>query len=235
MHIVLTVIAGPHIGQTYSFDRHEHFLVGRAKLAHFRLPEKDPFFSRLHFMIEVNPPACRLLDMKSTNGTLVNGQPVEAADLQHGDLIQAGDTVLRVTIGNDESDAIPVTVVRSSDPLATVPPSTSLLSSPRLSTTELRGSDPAGLSGWKPPGYAIGPIVGSGGMGVVYRARREADHELVAVKAIKPAIAGNHAECQRFLREIEILRQLDHPYIVKLLDSGSADGILYFVMEYVNG
>ena len=43
------------------------------KQAHFRLPQKDEYFSRLHFLIEVNPPQCRLLDMNSTNGIKVNG------------------------------------------------------------------------------------------------------------------------------------------------------------------
>lgn len=235
MHIVLTVIAGPHIGQTYSFDRHEHFLVGRAKLAHFRLPEKDPFFSRLHFMIEVNPPACRLLDMKSTNGTLVNGKAVDSADLRHGDLIQAGDTILRVTIGSDAGDAVPATILKPSDALATRAASEPVASPAQLASTEPGGIDPVHFSGWRPTGYVIESIIGSGGMGVVYRARRETDNELVAIKAIKPAMAGNRAECQRFLREIEILRQLDHPHIVRLFDAGEADGVLYFVMEYVDG
>jgi len=80
MQIVLTVIEGPHTGQIFAFDRHDHFFVGRAKFAHFRLPEKDPYFSRMHFMIEANPPACRLLDLGSTNGTSVNGQAVQSAD-----------------------------------------------------------------------------------------------------------------------------------------------------------
>ena len=97
MQIVLDVIDGPHRGQSFTFDGHDNFIVGRARCAHFRLPKKDRYFSRIHFMVEINPPHCRLVDMGSTNGTRVNGQRVEVADLRHGDLIRGGDTVLSVS------------------------------------------------------------------------------------------------------------------------------------------
>ena len=63
MRVTLTVIAGPHAGTTFAFDRHDTFLVGRSCHAHFQLPVKDRYFSRVHFMMEVNPPQCRLIDM----------------------------------------------------------------------------------------------------------------------------------------------------------------------------
>jgi hypothetical protein len=98
MRINLAVIKGPHEGREFSFDEHDNFIVGRAKFAHFRLPLKDKFFSRVHFMVEINPPLCRLLDMQSTNGTLVNDRKVATADLRDGDLIKAGKTVIRVSL-----------------------------------------------------------------------------------------------------------------------------------------
>src|SRR5436309_2586307 len=98
MRVTLTVIGGPHTGQTFSFSGHDTFLVGRSKRAHFRLPAKDRYFSRAHFLVEVNPPQCRLLDMGSTNGTYVNDQKVSMADLRHGDRIRAGRTILRVAV-----------------------------------------------------------------------------------------------------------------------------------------
>jgi serine/threonine-protein kinase len=105
MRITLTVTAGPHKGQVFTFAGHDTFLVGRSKRAHFRLPMKDKYFSRIHFMVEVNPPKCRLMDMGSTNGTLVNGTAVPTADLKNGDRIQAGRTVLRVAVEDGETPA----------------------------------------------------------------------------------------------------------------------------------
>src|SRR5579862_7238615 len=107
MRIILTVIAGPHKGLEFSFDRHDTFLVGRSKHAHFQLPAKDKYFSRIHFMMELNPPQCRLIDMGSHNGTYVNGAKVLTYDLKDGDQIRAGHTILRVNVRR-ESPAAPV-------------------------------------------------------------------------------------------------------------------------------
>jgi eukaryotic-like serine/threonine-protein kinase len=102
MRVLIAVIAGPHQGQVFTFTGHDTFLVGRSKRAHFRLPEKDEYFSRIHFLVEVNAPRCRLMDMKSTNGIYVNGKKVLTADLAHGDRIEAGQTVLQVSFADDE-------------------------------------------------------------------------------------------------------------------------------------
>src|SRR5215467_2272215 len=107
MRVTLKVIGGPHKGQVYTFAGHDTFLVGRSKRAHFRLPAKDRYFSRLHFLVEVNPPHCRLTDLGSRNGTFVNGQKATKADLKAGDRIKAGRTILRVSMKRSEPVAIP--------------------------------------------------------------------------------------------------------------------------------
>jgi serine/threonine-protein kinase len=99
MKITLTVTGGPNVGRSFSFDRHDTFIVGRGSKAHLKLPPKDKFFSRHHFLLEVNPPLCRLTDLESSNGTFVNGKRVTrvtTVDLRHGDVIVGGDTALRV-------------------------------------------------------------------------------------------------------------------------------------------
>lgn len=110
MRIVLSVIAGPHKGLEFAFDRHDTFLVGRSQHAHFQLPAKDKYFSRIHFMMEVNPPQCRLIDMGSHNGTYLNGTQVLTADLKDGDQIRAGHTILKVQVqrGPKSAPALPV-------------------------------------------------------------------------------------------------------------------------------
>jgi serine/threonine-protein kinase len=105
MKVTLTVIAGPHQGREFSFQEHDNFIVGRAKKAQFRLPKDDPYFSRNHFLIEVNPPLCRLLDMGSRNGTFVNGEKVASIELKDGDEIRGGRTVLRVALIDDSVSA----------------------------------------------------------------------------------------------------------------------------------
>ncbi len=82
--------------------------------------------------------------------------------------------------------------------------------------------------------YAIERELGEGGMATVYLADDVRHHREVALKVLRPdLVAGLGPE--RFLREIEIVAQLSHPNILSLYDSGTADGLLYFVMPYVEG
>ena len=76
--------------------------------------------------------------------------------------------------------------------------------------------------------------LGHGGMAVVYLAEDVKHHRPVAIKVLRPEIALSLG-ADRFLREIEITSKLTHPNILPVHDSGSADGLLYFVMPYVEG
>jgi serine/threonine-protein kinase len=82
--------------------------------------------------------------------------------------------------------------------------------------------------------YAIERELGSGGMATVYLARDLKHHRAVAVKVLKPELAAAVGP-ERFLREIRITAQLNHPHILPLLDSGEAEGLLYYVMPHVSG
>ena len=82
--------------------------------------------------------------------------------------------------------------------------------------------------------------LGRGGMGRVYLAEEErADGDgpprQAAVKVLSPALAQEAGFVHRFRREIEALRRLDHPHIVRLFDAGEADGWYYCAMEFVDG
>lgn len=135
MQITLKVTAGPHEGREFTFQEHDNFLVGRSNRAHFRLSTKDKYFSRIHFMVEANPPHCRLMDMCSRNGTYLNGERVKMADLKDGDEIKAGRTILRVSVHGDSEQA-PIfeapTLPHSDFPLPHSEPSTTPLDMPAL-------------------------------------------------------------------------------------------------------
>jgi serine/threonine protein kinase len=94
----------------------------------------------------------------------------------------------------------------------------------------------------KMEGRRIGPYeivreIGHGGMGTVYLAVRADDvfRKQVAIKLVRPEVSSAEV-VRRFRQEREILAALDHPNIARLLDGGETeDGLLYVVMEYVNG
>jgi serine/threonine-protein kinase len=263
MQITLTVTAGPNEGKVFAFFGHDVFIVGRSKRAHFQLPGTDRYFSRIHFLVEVNPPHCRLMDMNSRNGTRVNGQKVKTADLKDGDQIRGGRTILRVSVEDDEmavavgtpGPVAPPTVSSLRIPSALPPllPATPAQRVPGATTGVCRA-----CGALVPEGSAVAPLcsdcrelvrnhpqpitgyqlvreLGRGGMGIVYLALRTADNTVVALKTIKPKGAERPSELQRFLREADILRQLDHPHIVAFRELGQSKGQLFIAMDYVRG
>jgi serine/threonine-protein kinase len=291
MQVTLTVTAGPHKGRQFTFSGHDTFLVGRSRQAHFRLPGKDKQLSRLHFLVEINPPHCRLVDLGSRNGTFVNDQKVTVSELKDGDQISFGQTTLRVAVeglpvavfepeaagtafvppGLGAEPPAPAARAAPPDPArpapvaslcgAPAPPKSREVRRPVAAETTAPGArvrgagdctrlppaeadasasgpaepDPAPNPAQGFPGYQVIRELGRGGTGGVYLARCVADGSLVAVKAITPAVAASAAMVERFLREADILRQLNHANIVAFREMGEAANQLYLVMEYVPG
>ena len=95
----------------------------------------------------------------------------------------------------------------------------------------------------KEAGQQIGPyrltrLLGEGGMGQVYLARRADDlyEQEVAIKLMHAGLKQAHSMLSRFSAERQILANLNHPNIARLLDAGiTADGVPYLVMEYIAG
>ncbi|MBK5257486.1 MAG: protein kinase [Vicinamibacteria bacterium] len=83
--------------------------------------------------------------------------------------------------------------------------------------------------------FQIERLLGRGGMGSVYLAREPALDRLVAIKVLPPDRAQSSDLRERFRREARTAAQLSHPNIVPLLTFGENDGLMYFVMGYVEG
>jgi len=82
--------------------------------------------------------------------------------------------------------------------------------------------------------YVLGAEIGRGGMAVVYRARDQRHDRDVAVKVLNRDIAASVGP-DRFLREIRTAARLNHPHIIPLHDSGESEGLLYYVMPFIEG
>lgn len=83
--------------------------------------------------------------------------------------------------------------------------------------------------------YAVLGELGRGGMGIVYKAYHEKLNRMVALKILLAGKNSNERTRQRFLREIEMMAQLQHKGIVQIYDSGEQEEELYLAMEYVDG
>lgn len=237
--VILRTTAGPLNGQTFSFDSHDTFLFGRAEDCHARLAENDRTASRHHFLLEVSPPAARLRDLGSLNGTYVNARkygargaaetPEEAArkqypqvDLKHGDEIRVGESVFTLEVQGAPA-ATEVSLCAECggpSPCSRCQPEAPAKS---IAKAEMKS------------GYELGRQLGEGGMGAVYQARRLSDGAQVAVKVMLSQVAVHAAARDRFLREIAILSKLRHPRCVELLDCGVSQNTFFFVMELCPG
>src|ERR671938_114587 len=82
--------------------------------------------------------------------------------------------------------------------------------------------------------YEVERQIGEGGMATVYVARDVRHGRQVAVKVLRAELAASIG-ADRFLREIKLAANLQHPNILALYDSGEAGGLLYYVMPFVEG
>ena len=83
--------------------------------------------------------------------------------------------------------------------------------------------------------YRIIKKLGDGGMGFVYQVKDESNHGQVVALKITIAEAGTSDTNKRFSREIEMMRQLQHPNIMEIYDSGEHGNQLFYTMEYIEG
>jgi serine/threonine-protein kinase len=89
-------------------------------------------------------------------------------------------------------------------------------------------------------GEQVGPFdiekeIGGGAMGSVYQARYRKTGQRVAIKVIAPGLLANETARARFERETNVLKQLNHPNIVRFYAAGRAQGTPYYAMEYIEG
>lgn len=83
--------------------------------------------------------------------------------------------------------------------------------------------------------YIIDRKIGAGGMGTVYHAQHQETGDEVAVKVLPASLAREEGFIARFVREINALKKLDNPHVVRLIDQGVEDETYYYVMEYIDG
>src|SRR4030095_11583954 len=244
MRVILRVLEGPYTGREFTFDQHDTFLIGRSDTAHLYLPE-DKFFSRHHCLLEIAPPRCFLRDLGSTKGTFVNGKKVSEAFLTSGDRIQGGRTVLEIDVQAEQ----PATINSFEAPTLTRPTTVVVecANCGRRDQAEASGADekltficedcreelkrrPQPV-----PGYEMIKLLGRGGMGCVMLARDEKNGHAVAIKTLLPEVAVADQSLRRFMREIDVAAALDHPNIVRFIESGTHNGAVYLVTEFVEG
>lgn len=83
--------------------------------------------------------------------------------------------------------------------------------------------------------YEILKLLGEGGMGAVYKAQDRELDRTVALKVIRPELAGNAEVLQRFKQELILARKITHRNVIRIFDLGVTDDLKFITMEYVEG
>ncbi|MEC4984741.1 MAG: protein kinase [Oscillatoria sp. PMC 1068.18] len=249
--VILTVTEGQLSGQKYVFTERNTCILGRANDCEPQFPDDKAHntISRYHCLLDINPPAIRIRDFGSKNGTYVNGKkigqrlsnqtPEEGAkssfpeyDLNSGDEIKLGETVLQIGVEvapeTNTSQTIDVLKARLYRPPEVGEKRNLWGLVQNLLAKALRGEKK--LLAIK--GYSLLKKIGAGGFGEVYLAQNQETQQLVALKVMLPEVAAAADATKRFLREVENTKALRHPQIVQLLDYGYAEETFFFTLEY---
>ncbi|UUO17176.1 serine/threonine-protein kinase [Dolichospermum heterosporum] len=248
--ITLTITTGKLSGKQYIFDSRTTCLIGRNDDCYLSIPDQfDQRVSRYHCLLDINPPEIRIRDLGSLNGTYINNTKIggrqshqnaeEAAklnfpeyDLQHGDHITVGDTILKITTEikqavNQHPD------IKTPRFITPEPKAKTKLFDVIQKLIKLAIGGERNLKALL--NYQIIKSIGKGGFGEVYLAQHSQTGKFVALKVMLPAVAGDENHVQMFLREIENMKALKHPNVVELLDYGYAENLFFLVMEYYEG
>jgi pSer/pThr/pTyr-binding forkhead associated (FHA) protein len=211
----LHVIAGPDKGHMFRLFENNPLMLGRSR--HVFTALKDMQVSRVHCEVELEDGQVHVTDMDSGGGTFVNGTRIQEEYLQHGDILQIGQTQLRLQIDEEEGE--------SPSRAATAPPKQVVLTGDRLQ--ELRGK--------KLSHFHVGDLHARGQSGLIFEARDFKDDSPVALKVLYPSATGNAKELRRFVRSMRTVLPLRHPNLVALLGAGKSGPYCWAAMEFVEG
>ncbi|WP_242035045.1 FHA domain-containing protein [Dolichospermum sp. FACHB-1091] len=213
--ITLTITTGKLSGKQYIFDSRTTCLIGRNDDCYLSIPDEfDKRVSRYHCLLDINPPEIRIRDLGSLNGTYINNTKIggrqshqnaeEAAklnfpeyDLQHGDHITVGDTVLKITTEIKQAVNQPPDI-KTPHFVNPEPKAKTRLFDVIQKLIKLAISGERNLKALL--NYQIIKSIGKGGFGEVYLAQHSQTGKFVALKVMLPAVAGDDKCVQMFLR-----------------------------------
>jgi eukaryotic-like serine/threonine-protein kinase len=254
--IILIITSGSLTGKKYSFDTPGTYAIGRQEDLDIVFPQNDEYknVSRHHcdFLItQIDPPKLSIVDQDSRNGTFVNGRRIiSSMEVLLNQSIVLGDISVEVRLAEVDwaheqpisSPQLELTTVLVS-PQREIPPTRKIMvslknfftpfSDDNDETALLTASNQAASPQF--PDYQLGKLLGQGSVSEVYLATHQESGRQVALKTLQLTAAKQAEATQKFIRETEYTRVLNHPQIIKLLDFNYAQDALFYTTEYCEG
>jgi pSer/pThr/pTyr-binding forkhead associated (FHA) protein len=220
MSLQLHVVAGPDMGRVFTVQPGPDLMLGRSDKSFYRL--SDPRVSRSHCQIALEGERAIIICHGGSGGTKVNGKAIQQQPLELGDIIQIGDTQLRLLMGDFPLNEA-LGAVRAAGPAPAVEPPAGSLEALRL------------MAGKSISHYEIGHIIGEGDNGITFFANDTKNNTPVALKVLRPEFSKDDEDMQRFIRAIKTVLPLRHPNLISLLAAGKTGPYCWVAMEYVAG
>jgi eukaryotic-like serine/threonine-protein kinase len=256
--VVLTILSGSRTGTTQIFDRPGTYSIGREEHCSMVFADDNDEhhnISRHHCDLQItmiDPPDVMVIDRNSTHGTFYHNQRIQQPTaVKNQDVINIGDVAIKITFlgSNPAPPPNPKTISVATPPIAKrnfLQPGKKLgvkigskflqeiknfleISPPVLPAT------PENLAPALPlqfQDYELGELLGQGTFSEVYKAIHKQTGRSVALKILQPEVANQDDIIQKFIREIDNTKVLDHPHIVRLLDFRYHQGSFFYTTEY---
>jgi serine/threonine protein kinase len=218
MSLQLVVVAGPDAGKTFTLQPGSDLMLGRGEKSFYRIT--DPRVSRAHCQIAVEGESAVVTCNGGSGGTKVNGKKIDKHKLKLGDVIQIGDTQLRLHMGDFPLDV----------GMAVVTPGTA------AKPTAADVGQLEELVGKQLSHYEVMHVLARGRSCVVFFANDpENDNRPVALKVLLPEFSKDEAEMQRFVRAMKTVLPLRHPNLVTTYAAGKTGSYCWVAMEFIAG
>lgn len=218
MSLELSVIAGPDKGRHFTLNVGPGLMLGRSAQAQYQL--SDPRVSRNHCAVLVEEGNATIICNGGSGGTLVNGQQVTRQKLRPGDVVQVGDTQLRLIIGDTGGAEVAAVQSAGARPAPPAPAKADSL---------------AALVGKKLSRFDITMTIGTGQSSMVFHATDTEDGKPVALKVLHPEFASDPEDMERFVRAMKTMLPIKHPNLVQLYGAGKTGPYCWVAMEYIAG
>ncbi len=265
LQIVLIITTGSSAGKKYSFDEPGTYSIGRQQDLDIVFPNTAEYnnISRHHCdlqVMQIDPPKLSITDLSSRNGIFMNGHKIiGTSEFVPNQAIMLGDISIEIRL-LVVSPELPQQQPPSFLPPAVPHPTTISVAGKRQNSlsskiiAKMRSSfsqfiEPEFDNDTQPtllheseefqpihfPNYTLSNMLGQGGASEVYLATHQESGQQVALKTLQTSTTKQAEAVQRFIRETEYTRSLNHPQTVKLLDFNYAQEALFYTTEYCEG
>jgi pSer/pThr/pTyr-binding forkhead associated (FHA) protein len=234
MQYDLRFVRGHNVGRSVVVAENQRLVLGRSRDTHVNF--QDPLVSRQHCEISNSQGKLSIFDLKSWNGTYVNGSRIDSiTSLREGDRVTLGKSLFEVRSRNLQSNG--TTKIEFSAEGSTQEgwrPEKGLPEPAKVTGTV----PPCGSHSWSPNmvrGYHINGKLGEGSVGTVFSATAVDTKKTVALKIIDPNYISKDSGAKRFQRAVDICKDIRHPNVIRIYDAGESEGVYYVAMEYIAG